>query len=99
MAGYKIQCNYDEIGQAAQTFSKESQQTRQLFQQVKGVFGQLQGGDWIGVGAQKFFEEMENLVFPGLERLTNTLQDASDAAKRIADALKQAEDEAGGLFR
>jgi len=99
MAGYKVQCDYDDIGKAAQTFAKESQQTRQLFQQVKGVFGQLQGGDWIGVGAGKFFEEMENLVFPGLERLTNTLQDASDGAKKISDALKQAEEEAGGLFR
>lgn len=99
MAGYKIQCNYDQMAQAAQKFSQESDQTRQLMQQVKGTFEQLRGGAWIGVGAQKFFEEMEQLVFPGVERLSNTLKDAGDASKRIADALKQAEDESSGLFR
>lgn len=99
MAGYKIQCNYDQMAQAAQTFAQHGDQSNQLMQQVKGVFETLRSGDWIGVGAQKFFEEMEHIVFPGMQRLGNTLKDASDASKKIADALKQAEDEAGGLFR
>jgi len=99
MAGYKIQCNYDQMAQAAQTFAKEGEQTSQLFQQVKRVYQQLEGGDWIGVGAEKFFQEMEHLVFPGVNRLASTLKDASQASKRIAEALRQAEEEAGGLFR
>jgi WXG100 family type VII secretion target len=99
MAGYKVQANYDDLGNAAGVFSKESDQTQQLTQQVKGVFDGLRGGGWIGKGAEAFFQEMEELVFPGLDRLTRALSDASSAAKRIADTFKQAEDEACGLFR
>jgi len=98
MAGYKIQCNYDEMAKAAQNFAQHGDQTQQLMQQVKGCVEQLKS-DWIGAGAKKFQEEMESLVFPGINRLANTLKDASDASKKIADALKQAEDSCGALFR
>lgn len=98
MAG-KIQCNYDNMAQIAAKFSEESNQTQQLMQAVKGLVDQLQGGAWIGVGAEAFFQEMEELVMPGMDRLKNTLADAGSASKRISDALKQAEDECGSLFR
>lgn len=99
MAGYKIQANYDDLEGAAQLFARESQRTEQLLKQVGQLVGSLQGGGWIGLGAQAFFQEMEDLVNPGMQRLVSALSDASDAAKRIADAFQQAEDEAGGLFR
>ncbi len=97
--GRKIQANYEQLGQAADTFSKESQQTAQLAQQVAQLVGNLQGGGWIGRGAQAFFQEQQELVAPAMQRLVNALEDASSAAKKIADTFQQAENEAGGLFR
>jgi len=99
MPGYKIQANYDQLASAAARFTNEANQTTQLTQQVRQCFEVLQGGDWIGMGAQRFFAEMRELVFPGLQRLSSTLQDASQATKRISEALRQAEEQAGALFR
>lgn len=98
MPAPKIQCDYDGMSNVANTFAKEADQTRQLIQSVGSCVGRLQDGGWIGVGAEAFFQEMEQLVNPGMERLANSLQDAGSASKKIADALKQAEDECGGLF-
>jgi WXG100 family type VII secretion target len=95
----KIQCQYSEMQKAVQTFKKESDQTRQLFQKVQQCVGQLQGGGWIGRGAQQFFREMNDLVNPGLQRLVNALNDASSASQRINQAMQQAENEAGQIFR
>jgi WXG100 family type VII secretion target len=97
--GRRIQANYDDLGAAANLFARESQQTQQLMQQVGQLVGSLQGGGWIGLGANAFFQEMEELVNPAMQRLVNALNDASSAAKRIADVFKQAEEEAGSLFR
>ncbi len=97
--GRKIQCNYEQLGQAADLFARESQQTQQLSQQVSQLVSNLQGGGWIGKGAQSFFQEQQELVAPAMQRLVNALEDASSAAKKIADAFQQAENEAGGLFR
>lgn len=98
MAG-KIQCQYQDLGQAANKFKQESDQTRQLYQKVSQCVQQLQGGDWIGKGAQNFFREMNDLVNPGMQRLVNALNDASSATQRIVQAFQQAENEAGGIFR
>ncbi len=97
--GRKVQCNYEQMGQAADTFARESQQTQQLSQQVNQLVSNLQGGGWIGKGAQAFFQEQQELVAPAMQRLVNALEDASSAAKKISDTLQQAENEAGSLFR
>jgi len=99
MAGYKIQANYDDLAKAADHFSKHADHSEQLMRQVEGCYSSLERGDWIGVGAQRFFQEMQQLVFPGMKRLIRVLHDASSATKKISETLKQAEDEAGGLFR
>jgi len=99
VSGYRIQCNYDDMIRAGQVFAQQSDHTQQLFQAVRNCVGQLQSGDWIGQGAQNFFQEMHELVFPGVTRLSQTLHQASDATKRIVEALRQAEEEAGALFR
>jgi len=99
MAAAKIQANYDQLAQIAARFSQEANQTQQLFQAVRALVEQLEGGAWIGVGAQAFFQEMHELMYPALNRLGSSLGDAGSATKRISEALRGAEDEAGALFR
>jgi WXG100 family type VII secretion target len=94
-----IQCNYDSLAEMMISFSREADQTRQLMQTVRQVVNGLQSGGWIGLGAEAFFAEMEHLVFPGVERLSNALSDAGGATKRIAELLRAAEEEAAALFR
>jgi len=59
----------------------------------------LRSGDWVGLGAERFFQEMHDLVMPGMNRLISGLKDASNATRKISDALREAEADAGALFR
>jgi WXG100 family type VII secretion target len=99
MSAPEVQADYDQLEGIAQNFSKEAGQTQRLMQIVRQCYGQLQGGDWKGVGADKFFNEMEEIVFPAIDRLLGALNEAASATKRISDAFQQAEEEGGGLFR
>ena len=98
MPAAKIQADYPQLEKAAETFGKEADQTKQLIQRVRQSVDALQGGGWIGVGADKFYNEMDEIVFPAIDRMMNALNDANSATKRIADAFRKAEDEACGLF-
>lgn len=95
----RIQADYDRLASAAASFAHESETATRLFSQVKQLVEQLQGGAWIGAGAESFFQEMNELVLPGVSRLINALRDAGGASKRIAEALRQAEEECARLFQ
>ncbi len=98
MGAPKIQADYGSLEQISANFSKESDQTRQLLQTVKSCVDALKGGGWIGKGADNFYKEMEELVNPAMDRMMRALADAASATKRVADALRQAEEEGCALF-
>lgn len=98
MAGDIIQCNYDDMREVGNNFARQSDATRQLLQTVDNCVSALQGGGWLGKGAENFYREMDNLVRPAMQRLSAALADASSATQRIVAALEQAEREAGALF-
>jgi WXG100 family type VII secretion target len=98
MAGQKIQADYDELSQIANQFAQESSAAEQLMNQIQNLVGQLEGGGWIGRGAQSFYSEMHDEVEPGLRRMVQALEDASSAIKQISDLISQAEQEASMKF-
>ena len=98
MAGDIIQCNYDDMREVSNNFARHSDATRQLLQTVENCVSALQGGGWLGKGAESFYREMSDLVRPAMQRLSAALADASSATQRIAAALERAEREAGALF-
>jgi WXG100 family type VII secretion target len=97
MAG-KIQADYDELNNIANQFSQESAGIEQLLGQIMNLVGELEGGGWVGRGAQAFYGEMHDLVEPGLKRLVQALENASNATKQVSNILSQAEHEASSLF-
>lgn len=98
MGAPKIQADYDSLDQIAANFSKEADQTKQLLQTVRSCVEQLQNGGWIGKGADSFYKEMNDLVNPAMQRMMNALSEAASATKRVADALRKAEEESCALF-
>ena len=94
----KIQADYDELGQIAAQFAQQGDRTLELGRQVYNCMSQLRDGGWIGVGANRFYNEMESLVLPGLERLVNALHTGGAQTARIAQILRAAEEQAGQLF-
>ena len=55
--------------------------------------------DWIGAGAQAFFDEMEMVVLPSLKRLSEALHYSSDAARKIIGIYQDSEYEAAAKFK
>lgn len=94
----KIQADYDQLGQIAAQFAQQGDRTLDLGRQVHGCMSQLRDGGWIGVGANRFYNEMDTLVLPGLQRLANALHTSSAQTQRIAQILRAAEEQAGQLF-
>lgn len=58
----------------------------------------LQRGDWIGEGADKFYQEMESQVLPAMERLHRALDQGARTAKQMDRVMEDAEVEAARLL-
>lgn len=98
MPGIKIQADYDELEKIAGELADESSNMEQLTHQIMNLVGELEGGGWIGRGADAFYGEMHDLMEPGLNRLIRALEDGSNAIKQISNMLSQAEQDASSLF-
>jgi WXG100 family type VII secretion target len=94
----EIRADYDKLEEVAGRFNNQSQEMQQMGRQVRASYGKLRDGGWIGDAATKFFGEMEELVFPASDRLTEALEEAGQTTQRIAQTVKQAEQEASSLF-
>ncbi len=64
----------------------------------EAALNSAEAGGWIGQGAQGFFSEMRDLVFPTMGKLKSALSDAGDATGRISDLFQEAEQEASRCF-
>jgi WXG100 family type VII secretion target len=95
----EIQADYDELEQISSQFSNQAQSIQDMIQKVRGSYAKLLDKGWIGMGANAFFDEMEQLVLPSQQRLQDALEQAGEATRTISEAVKQAEENASSLFR
>jgi hypothetical protein len=58
----------------------------------------LEQGGWEGQGATAFYDEMQNEVFPAMQRLMSALSEAQMVTLQIRDIIWQAEEEAASVF-
>ena len=86
-----IQCDYDELTSLAGQFAQEADQASQMIQQIRNCVDDLQAGGWIGRGADKFYTEMEDLIFPALQRLVQALEEAGSGINKIGGLFSDAE--------
>ncbi len=94
----EIRGDYEQLQQVSQRFNAQAQAIEQMTQKVKQSMSKLEGS-WEGRGSDSFFREMTQLVLPGVTRLNKALAQAGQATAKIAQTLKQAEDEASSLFK
>lgn len=99
MTASTFRANYDELKQAQNTFNQNAGAIASMNQNLKAQLETLQGGDWIGEAATKFYQEMDSSVMPSLNRLQKALQEAGRITHQIATLVKQAEDDAAGVFK
>ena len=99
MSAPTVRTDFDALQKIATTFRKESDNIKQMLKRIKQAMSTLQGGDWVGEGANKFYAEMNDSVLPSLQRLAAALDEAGATTERIGRTMKQAEDEAARLFQ
>jgi WXG100 family type VII secretion target len=99
MAATTVRSNYDELKSIQNTFNQNAGAIASMNQNVKSRVETLQGGDWIGQAATKFYQEMDSSVMPSLNRLQKALTEAARITQQIANTMKQAEDEASSIFK
>jgi WXG100 family type VII secretion target len=95
----RVEVDYEELENISRMFAQEGQRAEQLFAKIRACVGELESGGWIGAGADKFYAEMNELVNPGLQRLIQALDEATDTTKKVATTFSNAEEEAGSMFR
>ena len=99
MAAATVRADYDQLKQAASTFGKNSDSCKQTLQSLKSNMDTLQGGDWIGQGANAFYKEMDDSVLPTFQRLINALNTAQNSLAQISSLMKDAEDQAANVLK
>lgn len=95
--GEKIEVSYDDLQRIATSFNNGSQSVDGMIQSIQQAVDNLRA-TWEGRGADAFFKEMEEMIFPGLKKLSSALDQAAATSTQVSGLFQQAESEASGLF-
>jgi len=98
MSGFqKFQAQYGQLKQIAQKYQQMAEEVSQMQSQIKGGVENLHQS-WEGKGASAFFGEMDDLVFPAVDKLHNAMEQAAQITVQVAQAIRQAEEDAKNQF-
>lgn len=99
MITIQIRCHYDEMTQISQVFKQQEDAIKQVNRRLKSQKGTLEGGEWIGKGATKFYREMNDEIMPSMTRLEKAMGQAAQVTRNIHQIMHSAEDEASGILK
>jgi WXG100 family type VII secretion target len=99
MSAPTVRSDYDQLKTVQSSFRAQADAVSRTTMNIKSILEKLQGGDWIGEGAQKFFQEMNDQVMPSVARLQQALTEAERASGVISQTMKTAEDESSAVFK
>lgn len=93
-----LQAEYETLEEIAARFAQAAEANLELQNRLRQIFSQLEQGSWRGRGAESFFQEMNDQIFPALNRLAAGLSEGSTAVQQIGALLAAAEEEAANQF-
>jgi WXG100 family type VII secretion target len=99
MSAPKVRTDHQQMKEAANRFGGQAQAAQQSLQSLKGQLEVLQGGDWVGLGATAFYQEMGGQVLPAMKRLAAALESAKQTTLQIGQLMQQAETDAARVLR
>jgi WXG100 family type VII secretion target len=99
MPAPKVRSDFDALNNIAKSIKQQADATAKTSSALKNKMGTLQGGDWVGKGANKFYSEMSSHVLPALQRLSTALTHGSAITLKISALMKQADDDVARLFK
>ncbi len=93
-----IQAQYDDLATIASRFGQQMDATSDLYHRMIQSYQPLEQGGWQGQGGAAFCNEMQDEVFPAMQRLMVALSEAQMVTLQVRDIIRQAEEEAAGMF-
>jgi len=93
-----IRVDYDELANISAAFSAQAEAIGEMERAVQNSMNTLQGGGWIGEGANAFYDEMETLVLPAIQQLHQALDETSHVVNEVAQKMEEAESESSTYF-
>ena len=93
-----VQVNYDEMNSIIKGMKGEQAEIGNLLKQTKSKVESLHNNQWVGQGADKFFNEMEQSVFPAMRRLEQALGAGAEVAQKIMDTIQRADEGTKSFF-
>lgn len=97
MAG-TTQVNYDDMNNIVKSLKAEEDEIMNLLKLTKSKAEALHGNGWVGDAADRFFNEMEQVVLPAVSRLARALGVGADVATEIMNTIRQADEETQSFF-
>jgi WXG100 family type VII secretion target len=76
----------------------EEDEIMNLLKNTKSRVESLHGNQWVGEAADRFFNEMEQMVLPAMSRLARALGVGADVAQEIMNTIRQADEETQSYF-
>ena len=98
MPAPKVRADYDQLSQISKLFEEQADTTERTLRDMTQHEQVLQGGDWIGEGAQAFYSEMEQSILPTFQRLIAALRAAARTTKAISDLVQGTEQSTSSTF-
>lgn len=86
----EFQFDSDQLALASTRFGEQADQIEGVMSNIENCLNNLKMGGWVGFGADRFYDEMDNLFVPNLNKLKDlflTLSDQmADASRAVVDA-------------
>jgi WXG100 family type VII secretion target len=95
----RIRLVYNETLAAANQLSSESQDIRNMCNQIRNHTEQLHGHGFRGQTSEAWFRQMEETLLPKTNQLADILEACSDKLKALNSLFQQTDQEVGGLFK
>lgn len=92
------QVNYDEMQAIIKSFQQEEEEMKTLMTQTKSKVESLHNNQWIGQGADQFFNEMETELLPAMGRMVHALNMAGHVAQQMINTIHHADEETKSFF-
>lgn len=93
-----VEVNYDQMTSIRNSFEQQSEDIQNMLKKLESQVDHLRGGEWIGQGANSFYDEMDSLLLPAVQRLVQALQEGSQVIAQMIEIFKQAEEESRSVW-
>jgi WXG100 family type VII secretion target len=90
---------FDQTKQVNKSFSQEKDEITQMMGKLKAAHAELENKNWTGQGANKFNEDMNNVLMPALKRLADCMQAASDSIAKAESIMHKADEDQKSIWQ